>query len=381
MTGDLSNRSIPRHPRVWWSRLKVRWPFVVWLFAAGAAIFLYVESTDTVYFEGEVEARREHAAPVENARLIEVLVKPGDRVVAGQVLARFDSLITDAEMALEQIQAERQFSLAIFEAEAQLREMRLQQAGDEKRLEVFSAEVGRMEELVNAGLGELANLGYFRAEAAALAKTVELYPSVIKEFEQDVELARQRLEQVRGMLPDGATTSPKAEDARQSLLTAFREMNTLRSGTDGVVSRVMHRPGDVVVSGDPVVSVLLDSPPTVTALMPESFLRDIQVGSEVLVTRRGETRRDVMVKGVVATMSPDIVTVAMEVTAAQSGFPLPIDPNRPQPRFARGRQLSITLANASNLIPGETVLIYGDTPDWYDIAARVSQIFKGRNPQ
>ena len=97
--------------------------------------------------------------------------------------------------------------------------------------------------------------------------------------------------------------------------------------------------------------------------------------------RRGETRRDVMVKGVVATMSPDIVTVAMEVTAAQSGFPLPIDPNRPQPRFARGRQLSITLANASNLIPGETVLIYGDTPDWYDIASRVSQIFKGRNPQ
>ena len=334
-----------RHPQfLWWGRLKAGWPLLIWVIALLAAAFFYSESLSTVSFEGEVEAPRELAAPVADGHLLSVLVRPGDRVAKGQTLALFDSLITDAELALEQVQAERQFGLAIFDAEGRLAEMKLQQAGDAKRLEVFKAEVGRMEKLVNAGLGELANLGYFRAEAAALEKEVELYPAVIRDYEREVERTRESLKRVRKMFPkNGDAKAPDAEGARgDNLLAAFHEMNTLRARGAGVVC------------------VLLDAPPRVTALLPERLTHEVEVGSSVYVLRRGESSRSSVVRGVVESMSPDIMTVAVEVTPSQSGFPLPIDPNRPQPRFARGRQLTIALAGSSDLIPGETVVVHSE---------------------
>ena len=352
-----------RHPQfLWWGRLKAGWPLLIWVIALLAAAFFYSESLSTVSFEGEVEAPRELAAPVADGHLLSVLVRPGDRVAKGQTLALFDSLITDAELALEQVQAERQFGLAIFDAEGRLAEMKLQQAGDAKRLEVFKAEVGRMEKLVNAGLGELANLGYFRAEAAALEKEVELYPAVIRDYEREVERTRESLKRVRKMFPkNGDAKAPDAEGAGgDNLLAAFHEMNTLRARGADVVSRVLHRPGNVVLAGDPVVSVLLDAPPRVTALLPERLTHEVEVGSPVYVLRRGESSRSSVVRGIVESMSPDIMTVAVEVTPSQSGFPLPIDPNRPQPRFARGRQLTIALAGSSDLIPGETVVVHSE---------------------
>ena len=127
MAARAEPRPLPRHPRVWWSRIAYRWPFVVWLAAVAACAFLYLHSGQTASVSGVIEVQREEAAPIEAARLVKVHVVPGQAVQAGDLLAEFDAAVLDAEMheiqaqfALDQLQTERQFTRAITEAEARV---------------------------------------------------------------------------------------------------------------------------------------------------------------------------------------------------------------------------------------------------------------------
>lgn len=73
-------------------------------------------AVEAVYATGTVEPVRWAAvAPAQKARLREVLADDGDRVVAGQVLARLDATITQAQVA----EAEARAQFALQEAERQ----------------------------------------------------------------------------------------------------------------------------------------------------------------------------------------------------------------------------------------------------------------------
>ena len=67
-----------RHPRVWWSRFKIRWPLVCWLLAVAAVVYLYYHGGRFSGMSGTVQAVRDLAAPLETARLRDV------RVIVGQ---------------------------------------------------------------------------------------------------------------------------------------------------------------------------------------------------------------------------------------------------------------------------------------------------------
>ncbi len=54
-------RRLPRHPRVWWSRIEYKWPFLVWAAALWAAFHLYTAGARTIRIPGVIEALREEA--------------------------------------------------------------------------------------------------------------------------------------------------------------------------------------------------------------------------------------------------------------------------------------------------------------------------------
>ncbi|MBU4459091.1 MAG: biotin/lipoyl-binding protein [Verrucomicrobia bacterium] len=356
-------RRLPRHPRVWWSRIKYKWPFLVWAAALWAVFQLYMVGARTIRMPGVIEALREEAAPVQDARLVSVQVTAGQEVLPGDVLARFDASLSDAELAVEQLQAERQFISVIAGIGDRLRDLKMRQASEQLRLDVLRAESGKLVELMAAGVEDAARLAYFRAEQQALAKGIELYPAEIAALEREQTEARSRLETARAWFASasggavGATNPPpaglEAIAETVSLLRARRENFILRARHTGTVTRVWFQPGDVVAAGASAVTLLIRGEQRVTGFLGEHISHAVTAGQDVLVEPARLSGFAQLTPARIRTISPDVAWLPTRVSPVQ---------NQP----IRGRRVSVALLEPIDLLPGEAVNIYVGRPWWID---------------
>jgi len=102
---SFDRKGIPKHPVVWWSRIKVRWPFFVWLAAIAAAAALFLHGGSAGSLSGVVEVFYEDISPLETARLKTLHVEEGQQIRKEHVLAEFDTSILEAEMEIYRLQA------------------------------------------------------------------------------------------------------------------------------------------------------------------------------------------------------------------------------------------------------------------------------------
>ena len=68
-----------RHPVVWVSRFKMRWPFFVWLLMIFVVIYLYYHGGRFSSMSGTVESLREQAAPLAVLSPASPRPRPGPR--------------------------------------------------------------------------------------------------------------------------------------------------------------------------------------------------------------------------------------------------------------------------------------------------------------
>lgn len=356
-------RRLPRHPRVWWSRIKYKWPFLVWAAALWAVFQLYTVGARTIRMPGVIEALREEAAPVQDARLVSVQVVAGQEVLPGDVLARFDASLSDAELAVEQLQAERQFIAVIAGIGDRLRDLKMRQASEQLRLDVLKAESGKLAELLAAGVEDAARLAYFRAEQQALAKGIELYPAEIAVLEREQAEARTRLEMARAWFASasgksGVATNPppaglEAIAETVSLMRARQENFILRARHTGTVTRVWFQPGDVVAAGAPAITLLIRGEQRVTGFLGEHISHAVTAGQDVLVEPARLAGFAQLTPARIRTISPDVAWLPTRVSPVQ---------NQP----IRGRRVSVELLQPIDLLPGEAVNIYVGRPWWID---------------
>lgn len=357
-------RRLPRHPRVWWSRIKYKWPFLIWAAAVWASFQLYMVGARTVRIPGVIEALREEAAPVEDARLVSVNVIAGQTVVPGDVIARFDASLSEAEMAVEQLQAERQFTSVITDIGNRLRDLKMRLASEKLRLDVLRAESTKLVELMAAGVEDAARLAYFRAEQEALAKTVELYPAEIQQLEREQAEARSRLDATRTWFVSaidapGSSTNPppaglEAIAETVSLLRARRENYVLRARHTGTVTRVWFQPGDVVAAGASVATLLINGDRrTVTGFLGEHVSHAVTEGQDAFVEPARLSGFAKLTPARIRTVSPDVAWLPTRVSPVQ---------NQP----IRGRRVVVELLEPIDLFPGEAVSIYVGRPWWID---------------
>ncbi|MCX7818334.1 MAG: HlyD family secretion protein [Kiritimatiellae bacterium] len=355
---------LPRHPRVIWSRLKYKWPLLVWLAAIWGCLVLYRFGVRTIRIPGVVEALREEDAPVESARLVAVHVAPGDRVVPGQVLAVFDSSLADAELAVERLQAERQFKDAIQAIAERRRELRLREASERRRLEVLDAELARVQSLIAASVEDAARLAYLRAEREAIAQTLALYPAELAELEREEAEARQRWEEARRWMEAGegasSSTPPAGMEAYAAALSvarARRENFILRARHTGIVTRVWFQPGDVVPAGTPTITLLIENRQRVTGFLSEYVTREVREGMEAFVEPAHGGLGSRLTPARIVTVSPDI-----------TWLPTRVSPIRNQ--TIRGRRIEVKLSEPIAAVPGEAVNIYVGRPWWSEAFER-----------
>jgi RND family efflux transporter MFP subunit len=203
--------------------------------AVGVAV-LAVEPADGYalrrVYTGRVEARRTSALGFERGgRLTEVLVREGEAVAAGQVLARLDRALLDAQRReLEAAQASAQADLALAQATLQ-----------------------RFRESVDQGA-----------------------------------VTRQALDEAR----EGAGAARAAADLAQARIASVDleiEKAELRAPFDAVVTRLPVHEGQVLAAGSPVVTVQELALPEIRVGVAGPLAETLAPGSEHPLTWRGRT--------------------------------------------------------------------------------------------
>jgi multidrug resistance efflux pump len=286
MTIKNTAHKIHTNPHVILSRAKTKWPLLLWLIAAVGAIFVYFHGGQFGGMTGVVVTTIDNATPIETGRLTRFYVAAGDPVIKGTPLAQMDTSLLVA-------------TKAVLEAKAQ------QQQGE---LAVIASEVTRLETLVKQQLANEQDLLSLRIKQKTLQADID-----------------------------------SAEIEKEILLLDMRIQNcTLRALAPGVVSRITHSPGDVVMSGEPVLYSVINQPPVVEGFLFESNARDIVPGMEAFLTPAsgyGET-----VKATVVSLTPEIFNLPGRVNPM---------PSRPY----RGRRVILIPEPGSTLLPGEEVEI------------------------
>ena len=351
---------LPPHPVVWWSRVKLRWPLLVWIAAVCAAWFLFTRGGSSQPLTGVVDVVRESVSPLETSRLRAVYAQPGDRVRAGDVLAEMDTMLLDAEMAFERLEVQRQFRREVRAAETDLHNARMQHAREEAELGALNAELGRLEHLLERNLIDGQLVARLRVQQQALARAVGLHPTTEAFLEQQVEEAgalQQDAEATFGAetsasaaaSPGGPPTPPPPPRNRLGLLRQRRDLYVLRARQNGIISRIEKEPGEVVQAGEPILSLVVEGSQFIIGFLPESNAYDVEVGQAVML--RSPVGRRQEVPATVTALGPEILALPGRVS------PLP-------GQTARGRRIILVPENPGAFLPGESVSIHVFGPWW-----------------
>jgi HlyD family secretion protein len=209
---------------------------------------------------GWVQEDRRTLGFVEAGHLVEVRVADGQVVTEGEVLAQLDPSAIDAEIAALEAASRslvdrarnRAFSV---DADRAVTAGRTAAATEEARAarakaDALAGAVAELEAQIARGLGGGDDLAGLRAEAVAAEATATSLAATAG--------ALRRLEVPAPPLRADAAAEAELEALQKQLaaLQVRRDALTVRAPTDGRVAALLHRVGDVVPAGEPVVEIV-----------------------------------------------------------------------------------------------------------------------------
>jgi HlyD family secretion protein len=344
MSSEAPNRPYSRHPSVLWSRLRWRWPVLVWLALAGLAFWLYDQGGEFIRINGMVAVASGSVSPVERGRLESLHVREGDSVKVGDLLAKMDMRWIEEEIAIRKEEevirtedAERQLLTAALRVEEELRDYRLSHAEAEAQIAVYETELERIERLIESGYATGDARREVLVELALLKQRRQAYPDMIDALEEQLANLTDLKDRV---------LSPASQDGSSAVLRLLeqrREEALLRAHRDGVVSQIRYQAGEVVDAGESLLTIVSrEEPVRILAFMNESDTRPIAIGDAVEIGLATGGRR---LAARVVNISPNVLALADRAS--------PI-PNR----VVRGRRLELVPEESVDLDPGSSVIVY-----------------------
>ena len=233
---------------------------------------------DRLVLFGNVDIRQVQLAFNGNERIASLLVEEGDRVKAGQLLARLDTQRLEPKAASReaQVQAQRQV-VARLEAGNRPEDVRKAKADLEAaRADLKNAELtyGRVSQLIAQGVDTAqrrddarAALDVAKAREAAASEAYDLM--VLGPRKEDIAAAKATLQVYEA---DLALARRELADAQ------------LYAPTNGVIRNRVLETGDMASPQKPVFTLALDDPVWVRAYVPETDLGKVRSGMKAEVT-------------------------------------------------------------------------------------------------
>lgn len=296
---------------------------LVCLAACAGAVWLARADAGVADAPAQILPQEFRIASTETARLVELDAAPGQRVRAGQRIARLDTSVLLREIAvgeahLRQLSAEpdassatmnsdgyaseRSFQADVDQALAQLEAARAEQSRQAAELKAQREEIARQRLLVKEGLTRTDRVDEMEVRVRALADTIALWPGRLAAMQERLHSAEQRLAEWR--VQHKASTARESREARlKPLLDRIAEqreaLRVLRARlaaadivapADGEVVSVLARAGDVATAGIPFVVLHGTGPRMLVAYVNERA--QLSAGAKAVARRRTPQREE-----------------------------------------------------------------------------------------
>jgi HlyD family secretion protein len=266
------------------------------------------EPSNTLRVSGHVEATEVQVSGDVGGRLLELRVSEGDRVAAGDVIARLDT--RDIELQIERVRADRAAADAqlrfiqagprpqdIRQAEAQVDAARADAAAVAADLKAAEADLARFESLLAANAGSQKQRDDARARV-----------DIARERERGARDRVRAAAEVVSRLQAGATREEieaararvAAADAQIALLDKARTDATITSPAAGIVTQKLVDAGEVVAPRMPLVVVTDLDHAWANLFVPEPAMPRISLGQNAVVMTDAGNR----IEGKVTYLSP-----------------------------------------------------------------------------
>ena len=253
-------------------------------------------STDKNVEWGRADAKEIDVNSKVAGRVVELLVKEGDEVKEGQVIARIDKRDLEAQKAqyeanIEAIQAQQVQAAAVTTMQSGTTTSALEQAQSAQNkarsdLALAEADYQRFSELVAQG-------AVSRQVFDQYATKYEVAQSTYQQAGAAVAQAQAGLGQTEVNQANEAATARKLEQAQAALqqIEVSLDETEIKAPFDGVITEKYVEEGSMISNGTPLVAVQDPSDNWVDIKVPETQLSRFSLGQEVtLVARDGETK-------------------------------------------------------------------------------------------
>jgi len=368
-------------------------PILVWLGALACVIGLFSRRSQRFEVLGIAQGQRRQISATSTARVTTVSVNLFDKVKKGQTIAVLDTVLEN-EQSKNQLQAQlntalaeierlsaqlvptqdglsadradrettrisdgRRFAVDIENARLEILRLRAVIETDRITLQDLALDVEVAEELVAEEALAPFELQKAKAQYNALAKKIEETQNLLEQAKAALEQTIKRRDEYAQHQPyhpsvdDALAVIRKAisvqEKRVEELVTQMEALDRrkaleLKAPIDGVVSNILHRQAEVVLAGDPIVTVAENEITGIIAYAGENLMDAIEEGMTVEVVKTGEPASVQVESSEVTFVGP-----AVEQIPAQ----LWQNPNVPQ----WGRPFLIKTPVEMELIAGEKV--------------------------
>lgn len=346
-------------------------PVLLWGGLVALAFWLYRGVGTNAPVQGFAEATPFHLSTTEPARVASVLVKVGDHVHEGDVLATLDASAINAEIKVVEADRARvlaELAKAKVEAKATHLEQTRDQTGDEgqvaraardakTRLETARAELKAVESelakrapLVRDGVLRAQDLADLQIKKAALARQVAEETAGIAMLDQQAVSARALTPATEDDWV-GAMTAPLEQEAKMldnqlQLLIVRRDQYVLRAPTDGAVTSVAGGRSTVVTPGVAFIEIVAETSGRIVACVLEGVHEPLEPGARALARPLSDRTHELAGRSVA-------VSPVMELPARCWR-----DPRVP----VWGRIVTVELVPSMELVPGEAFEVRFDAP-------------------
>jgi HlyD family secretion protein len=343
------------------SRIKARWSFLAWLFAALLAVAVYFHGGQFGGMTGSVFTRMEAAAPALTGRLDQLLVDVGDVVKKGDLMAQMDTteLVAEkavaeakmhsliAEIKTEEVQNLRRFDASIIRLESEHRDLHIKQIEAQSELTALKPEFERLSKLVKLNLIDEKELMPVRTKIQSLETILKEYPTTLAEIARSITEAKRQKETISVQSKSAAELVRQEAEGEIQLLQLQIDGCSLRAYEDGVVSRIYYYPGNMVPAGENVLACVVSNESRVIGFLSEYNARDVTVGMKAYLTP--VSGYGAVVESKVLAITPEIYTLPSRVSPLMG-------------QAYRGRRVVLQADANNELLPGESVEIHFSRP-------------------
>ena len=278
-------------------------PLILAILVAGGAYYWYLSSRPVpLVLTGIVTTNDVVVSPQIAGRIEQLTVDEGDQVKANQMIGVLDGgeleqeqafYTAGAEGATSQVAEsaaalrfqERQVTDQIRQAEANLASTQAQQMAAQAELENTKISFDRAERMLKEGVVSQQELDQARTEYQVAQSKID---SLIKQIDAQraaVELARTNADQVSVRRSQLATNQKQqaaaaAQRAKAGVRLGYTE---LRAPIDGIVDVRAARIGEVVMPGQPIVTLINPDDLWVRANVEETYIDRVRVGDKLKV--------------------------------------------------------------------------------------------------